>query len=678
MQTPTDAGEASSTRTSTQGSTVDLEIVGSRIIPPPSFQKEKNKRQSVKDALQKTQVSQTANRSHASKKLTSRAAQEPPEKGKEATRSRGYSKGDQKRVSETLRKKDTSSQVKETSPKNLLPTRPVRGKSNSTVSDAKGSSSNLKLSSSEIKVQRKTGIKVERGSAKMVPDGGQSSLNLKPFRTDSPEAGYSKRNKDDTSLNSEQTDRRSFSGSRKSTLSHARTKEKPSNFSTDVQENRKDSTGSLQARSALNAVQTDRRSSSGSRKSTLSHARTKEKPSNSSTDVQENRKGSTGSLQARSALNAVQTDRRPSSGSRKSTPSHARAKEKPSNFSTDVQENRKGSTGSLQARSVLKDREVNRMHCSTGDIAVAAKEQSHSQQKLAQGGSSDSPLNRKSYKVKLSNERPLSNSSTPQKKASEKTRQSNVGSSSVREVRTLNETHPVKVGPSANSTGECVSVKESEECLSGRKAFSSTASIQKESGEPKMPGHEKMASSTSTTSSISCESFRCGQVSPAPSKAQADMNFTEKDPTSARPASAVRNLLNTGLDTEHNTERHVGTSRSKNVSTCQQSARRLGQRPESARPGTMRSTSSMARSDYKRCSSARSSRASPTQFEVLQSPKCLQFASPSYPEVRPRSSRSQTEPNIMEVLSRDCQLQPRVASSFQKRRKYSSPEKRSE
>ena len=195
-----------------------------------------------------------------------------------------------------------------------------------------------------------------------------------------------------------------------------------------------------------------------------------------------------------------------------------------------------------------------------------------------------------------------------------------------------------------------------------------------------MPGHEKMVSSTSTTSSTSCESFRFGQVSPAPSKAQANMNFTEKDTTIARPASVVRNLSNTdqGLDTEYNTERQVDTSRSKNISTRQQSARKLGQRPEDARPGTMRSTSSMARSDYKRCSSARSSRASPTQFEVLQSPKCLQFASPSYPEVRPRSSRSQAAPNKMEVLSRDCQLQPRVASSFQKRRKYSSPEKRSE
>ena len=277
MQTPTDAGEASSASTSTQGSAVDLEIVGSRIIPPPSFQKAKRKCQTVKDVSQKTQVSPTASRSHASQKLTSRAAQEPPEEGKEATRSRGHSKGDQKRVSEALRKKDTLSEVKETSPKNLQPKRPVREKSDSTVSDAKGSFSNLKLFPSEIKVQRKTGIKVERGSAKMVPDGRQSSRNLKPACAEGPEAGYSKHTKNDTSLS------------------------------------------------------------------------------------------------------AGQTDRRPSSGSRKSTLSHARTKGKPSYPSTDVQENRKGSTGSLQARSALKDREVNRMYCSTSDIAMAAKERSHSQ-----------------------------------------------------------------------------------------------------------------------------------------------------------------------------------------------------------------------------------------------------------------------------------------------------------
>ena len=59
-------------------------------------------------------------------------------------------------------------------------------------------------------------------------------------------------------------------------------------------------------------------------------------------------------------------------------------------------------------------------------------------------------------------------------------RKRDVGSSSVRKVRTLKESQPVKVGPRASSAGDFVSVKDSDECLSRRKAFPGTASTQKE------------------------------------------------------------------------------------------------------------------------------------------------------------------------------------------------------
>ena len=63
-----------------------------------------------------------------------------------------------------------------------------------------------------------------------------------------------------------------------------------------------------------------------------------------------------------------------------------------------------------------------------------------------------------------------------------------------------------------------------------------------------------------------------------------------------------------------------------------------------------------ARSTKENSGSVRSLREAPGEFEVLSSSKTLQFSSPSYPEVRPRNSRSKTSLNKMEMLNNDNEL----------------------
>ena len=63
-----------------------------------------------------------------------------------------------------------------------------------------------------------------------------------------------------------------------------------------------------------------------------------------------------------------------------------------------------------------------------------------------------------------------------------------------------------------------------------------------------------------------------------------------------------------------------------------------------------------ARSTKENSGSVRSLREAPGEFEVLGSSKTLQFSSPSYPEVRPRNSRSKTSLNKMEMLNNDNEL----------------------
>ena len=174
------------------------------------------------------------------------------------------------------------------------------------------------------------------------------------------------------------------------------------------------------------------------------------------------------------------------------------------------------------------------------------------------------------------------------KKAVDKRPQSNASTFSANKVRSVSET---QAGPSSKRSSDCVSLKDANERFSDIKSFSCSPSAKREpSGSRRSP-------------SASIEK----------------MNERPQSPRSSR------------------------------ASSSQLEATQILQRVHWI--SSRRSISSIERAD-KRASSACSPRASrPTQFEVLDSSKTFTFASPSYPQLRSRTSHSKTSLNKLEVLN---------------------------
>ena len=129
-------------------------------------------------------------------------------------------------------------QGKERSSKNLQPKRPTRVKSNSTVSDARGSTSNVRPTLNAVRVASATGIREQQGCDKPAPDGKTSS----PRKLESSQL---KTNKSGSDLNMNHVSNGSSSPKKKM---YSGTKESPSNSSIVSRDSRKVRTGSFQAK----------------------------------------------------------------------------------------------------------------------------------------------------------------------------------------------------------------------------------------------------------------------------------------------------------------------------------------------------------------------------------------------------------------------------------------------
>ena len=327
-------------------------------------------------------------------------------------------------------------------------------------------------------------------------------------------------------------------------------------------------------------------------------------------------------------------------------------KESPSNSSITSMDSRKGCTGSFHAKIVHKEKDVN------SDAAASAKKPSNDREKM---GSSTSIRSSTTLNSSKCGNKEHKNKEDPKKNRSNK--KEGVGRGS------------------PDSSHAAISAEKK----SDRKSCRSRSAC-KDDKASKNQGQEKMKGSSSVTSTLSkrltrCNSSSSGAVSPVPNTREQN-SCTLENANSARlnkKEDVCRTSSNNKqrTDIEHNRDGRVGKSDSKCVSTCHESATSLAQRPVTGRPGSRRSVSSIARSD-ERSSSARSSRASLNQFEVLNSSNSLKFATPSYPELRPRSSRSTTSPKIhrMEVLNVGTEQQ-RVPSPelSLKRRNCASPKK---
>ena len=192
-------------------------------------------------------------------------------------------------------------------------------------------------------------------------------------------------------------------------------------------------------------------------------------------------------------------------------------------------------------------------------------------------------------------------SSKRKKKVVDKRPQSDASTLSENKVRSPNETQVVE--PSSKSSGDCVCSKDPNEGFSDTKSFSSSP------------------------------------------KAKRERSGSRKSPSAS---------------TEKMNERSQSSRSSKACST-QLEATRILQRVRWI--SSRRSISSMERTD-KKALSVRSPRASPTQFDVLDSSKTLTFASPACPEVRARTSRmrSKTSVNKLEVLNTNDEQQKATSS----------------
>ena len=327
-------------------------------------------------------------------------------------------------------------------------------------------------------------------------------------------------------------------------------------------------------------------------------------------------------------------------------------KERSSYSSIVSMDSKKGSTGSFHAKPVHKEKDVN------SNAAASAKKPSNDREKM---GSNTSIRSSTTLNSSRCGNKEHKNEEDPNKNRS-------------------NRKESVERGSPDSSHAAISAVKKSD-----RKSRRSGSAC-KDDKASKNQGQEKMKGSSSVTSTLSKRSKRCsssssGDVSPVPNTREQN-SCTLENANNARlnkKEDVCRTSSNTKqrTDIEHNREGRVGKSDSKCVSTCQKSATSLAQRPVSGRPGSRRSVSSIARSN-ERSSSARSSRASLNQFEVLNSSTSLKFATPSYPELRPRSSRSTTSPKIhrMEVLNAGTEQQrvpsPELSS---KQRHSTSPKK---
>ena len=321
-------------------------------------------------------------------------------------------------------------------------------------------------------------------------------------------------------------------------------------------------------------------------------------------------------------------------------------KESPPNSSIASMDSRKGCTGSFHAKTFHKEKNVK------SNTTASAQKPSKDREKM---GSSTS--------IK--------------------------SSTTLNSSRCGNKEHKDKEDPMKNRSNKKGGIEHGSSQLSraaSAEKKSDVKSSRSRSGCEDDRASKKMDSCSSVTSTLSKRSKRCnssssGDVSPVPNTREQN-SCTSENAMNARlnkRENVSRTSSNTKqrTDIEHNRDGRVGKSDSKCVSTCQQSATSLVQRPVSGRPGSRRSVSSIARSN-ERSSSARSSRASLNQFEVLNSSTSLKFATPSYPELRPRSSRSTSSPKIhrMEVLNAGTEQQrvpsPELSS---KRRHSASPKK---
>ena len=339
----------------------------------------------------------------------------------------------------------------------------------------------------------------------------------------------------------------------------------------------------------------------------------------------------------------------------------------------------------------------------------------HSTTKLSSGHStSDTSVGLEGRK---STQSPLSSTTTTRKsKAAEKTPHSSVtGPSFDQSVKLSNKSRSPQEGPSRKTSNYEVSVKNSRRSLplpraasAGRSTPKDSKSQSKNGNGSKIDSRENMRSSSSATlsrRSMSRNSSRSGIESPVPHDPDKELTCqllaaNDKD----RPVSEQKNVVRKtsskneqAAETKPDAEERSNERRSKSkLSTRDLSAADLEQDPKSGQSSSGRSNASTERSD-ERCSNARSSSpmqieirnsssksslksrgsmspsertdegsasaGSSRQFEVLDSSKSLNFASPSYPE---RRSRSKTSLNKMEVLNTDPSGKLRKSSSAKK------------
>ena len=605
---------------SLQSSVVELEIVGSKcnIIPAPLIPKEKGPGMlSSKDASRKGK-SQATSRTPRSNKL-------------------------QKQNPETLTKTKRLRQVKaDHISKEKLPARGA-SESSDVKTTLKKSSSNLKSPSGSTTAQKKT----ERSST--MPSVTRSSGNLKQ-----PQVSSTSRVQPTTTGDKLlQPNVRPPSKDKKQSLSEPKLKTSPSRKTSTASVALKDSKGRLVSRSnsSSRAESAQKKTDLTQKHSSATSVTPGRKSSNRST-ASVALKDSNGSLLSRSNSSSLgeSAQKKTDLTQKHSSTTSATPGRKSSNSST-ASVTLKDSKGSLvrrsnsssRAESAQKKPDLTQKHSSTTSVTLRRKASSSSTASVALKDSKGSLVSRSnsSSRAESAQNKPdltQKHSSTTSVTLRRKASSSSTASVSLKESkgslvsrsnsssRAESAQKKTQLTPKHSSTTSASdNKKDSKERLDSKKTRSSTKEQM-----PHTSGHSRKSSPDGKsgddifTSDIKEEKPNCDEQT---------MQASGEGDNGKRPSLPQS-------DTDPKTEKK----------TCQVKEE---SQQSPVEPSRGKSTSRYKRSDSKSGRSSRSSENSPlNHFEVIESSNTLTFATPSYPEQRPRSCRnSTTSINKMEALN---------------------------